>query len=148
MGLTETAIKKLREAGYLHNIGKVSLNEALLNKDPQTLTGKEEEMLQKHPAVGYRILILSEDTQELAAAVHAHHERWDGSGYPQGLKGEEIPLFARIIAVAETWATAQDGDGDAEAGREKALKAIAAGAGQNFDPQIAGLFMDRMKRQG
>jgi len=148
MGLTETAIKKLREAGYLHNIGKVSLNEALLNKDPQTLTGKEEEMLQKHPAVGYRILILSEDTQELAAAVHAHHERWDGSGYPQGLKGEEIPLFARIIAVAETWATAQDGDGDAEAGREKALKAIAAGAGQGFDPQIAGLFMDRMKRQG
>lgn len=91
LGLPEREIVLLQKAGYLHDIGKIVL---LDDGTP----GKEGEM-QQHPVIGYRILNSFEDTMDLAECVLAHHERWDGSGYLKGLKGNEIPKLARIIAL-------------------------------------------------
>jgi HD-GYP domain-containing protein (c-di-GMP phosphodiesterase class II) len=101
MGLPEPDIKKLKRAGYLHDIGKIVLEEQLLHKKP--FAEEDLEKMKQHPVVGYRILNLFDDTLDLAEPVYSHHERWNGTGYPRGLRGEEIPLLARILAVTETY---------------------------------------------
>ncbi|MPL94257.1 hypothetical protein SDC9_40407 [bioreactor metagenome] len=140
MGLPEDEIRKLREAGYLHDIGKVTLPEALPAKRPQELTEVEAELLRQHPAVGYRILNLSEDTLDLANGIYAHHECWDGSGYPKGLKGSEIPLISRVIAVADIYAQSINQE-DPEAAHEKALQAVTDARGVCLDPDIADILL-------
>lgn len=100
LGLPEEDIKRLRDAGYYHDIGKVIMAPQLLD-DSRTLTDAEWKEFRLHPTVGYRILNCFDQTVNLAEIVLAHHERWDGGGYPKGLRGEEIPLLARVVAVAE-----------------------------------------------
>lgn len=138
--LSETEVSKLSRAGYLHDIGKIVLDEGVLAKD--TLSGEELEEMQQHTVVGYRILNLFDDTLDLAEYVYSHHERWDGTGYPRGLSGEEIPLLSRIIAVSETYDRVKNrGDLHLEARKQAALDVIKGGAGTQFDPQIAELFV-------
>ncbi|MDZ7836866.1 MAG: HD domain-containing phosphohydrolase [Actinomycetota bacterium] len=103
MKLPTTEVKKLKEAGLLHDIGKIALSRDLLNLNDNMLTGEQKMNWQQHPVIGYRILNLSNQTLDLAEGVLSHHENWDGSGYPKGLKGKEIPRIARIIRVAETY---------------------------------------------
>jgi diguanylate cyclase (GGDEF)-like protein len=131
----ETEIRKLYDAGYLHDIGKIALLGSVLGKNPQSLTEAEREMVRQHPAVGYRILNLSANTLDLAESVYGHHERWNGSGYPKGLKGEEIPLHSRIIAVAEAYARIRNRHPKANSGGQ-ALKILREGSGTQFDPKI------------
>ncbi|GLC81525.1 hypothetical protein LBYZC6_36390 [Lacrimispora brassicae] len=145
MGLPETEIKKLRDGAYLHDIGKITLSESILEKTPEQLTEVEHEMIRQHPAIGYRILNLSQETLDLANGVYGHHERWDGSGYPKGLKGEEIPLFSRILSVAEAYERILNREKDRKRGTERALQAILMGSGQRYDPEIAQLFVRIMK---
>ncbi|HZK18814.1 MAG TPA: PAS domain-containing protein [Clostridia bacterium] len=102
LGLPESDIQRLAKAGLFHDIGKVILDPDLLYKD-YPLHPVEQKEVYKHPEVGYRILSYFSDTIELAEAVLAHHERWDGTGYPRGLRGEEIPLHARVISIAEVY---------------------------------------------
>ena len=147
MGLPETEIKKLRDGAYLHDIGKITLSESILEKTPEQLTEVENEMIRQHPAIGYRILNLSQETLDLANGVYGHHERWDGSGYPKGLKGEEIPLFSRILSVAEAYERILNREKDWKRGSEKALQAILMGSGQRYDPAIAQLFVRIMKEE-
>lgn len=147
LGLPEEDQRKLKEAGYLHDIGKIVLDAQILNKDTFLLPREWKEM-QKHPTVGYRILHSFDDTMYLAEAVLAHHERWDGAGYPRGLRGEEIPFLARIIAVAECydWVLCQ-AHNQGENGQEEALRIIKEQAGIQFDPQIVQAFIRMMEEQ-
>lgn len=145
MGLPESEIKMLKNAGYLHDIGKIALSDEILGKGPNApLTESEAYMFRQHPATGYRLLNLSEETLALANGVYGHHERWDGSGYPKGLKGSEIPLISRIICVAEAYERIQTRANCREESRAEALRAIQCGAGTLFDPQIAGAFLRMM----
>ncbi|MEL1135024.1 diguanylate cyclase [Desulfitobacterium sp. THU1] len=143
LGLSESEINKLKRAGYLHDIGKVILDENSLAKD--YLTEEEHEKMRQHSVVGYRILNLIDDTLDLAEYVYGHHERWDGTGYPRGLKGEQIPLIPRIISIVETYDRVLN-RGDLSLGERKkaALAVINNGAGKQFDPQIAGLLVQMM----
>ncbi|MDR7810996.1 MAG: diguanylate cyclase [Lacrimispora sp.] len=145
MELPETEIKKLRDGAYLHDIGKITLSESILEKTHEQLTEAEHEMMRQHPAIGYRILNLSQETLDLANGVYGHHECWDGSGYPKGLKGEEIPLISRILSIAEGYERILNRENNQEAGKEKALQAILNGSGQKYDPTIAELFVLIMK---
>lgn len=138
--LSEPEIRKAGKAGYLHDIGKIILDERLLSKE--LLSNEELEKIQEHSAVGYRILNLFDDTLDLAECVYAHHERWDGTGYPRGLKGEEIPLISRIIAVAETYARVlKRGTKPFEERQRLALEVVDKASGTQFDPQIAAVLI-------
>lgn len=102
LGMPKVMQSKLKTAGLLHDIGKIGVSEDVLNK-PGKLTNEEFEEIQKHPEIGFRILEASGNMQEISECVLSHHERWDGNGYPRGLKGEEISIEARIIAIADTY---------------------------------------------
>ncbi len=138
--LSETEISKLSRAGYLHDIGKITLADSLLTSD--FMNEDEIETLRQHSVVGYRILSLFDDTLDLAEYVYGHHERWDGTGYPRGLKGEQIPLLSRIISVSETYdRVLHKGDIPFEDRKLAGLDVIKNGAGTQFDPQIAESFI-------
>ena len=142
--LSDTEVSKLSRAGYLHDIGKIVLDEAVLNKE--SLSPEELEKMQQHSVVGYRILNLFDDTLDLAEYVYGHHERWDGAGYPRGLKGEQIPLLSRIITVVETYDRVLNrGELSLDERKLAALDVIKNGAGTQFDPQIAELFIRIME---
>lgn len=138
MNLSEIEIRRLKEAGLLHDIGKVVLDENLLNKG-SVLTDEELRQIKRHPVVGYRILNLFDDTLDLAEAILSHHERWDGEGYPKGLKGEEIPKLARVIAVAGHYDAMLSMYG---ATREEAIEDIREQSGAIFDPNIVNIFTE------
>lgn len=139
--LAETEISKLCRAGYLHDIGKIVLDQSILSKD--SFTDEELEKIQQHSAVGFRILSLFDDTLDLAEYVYGHHERWDGTGYPRGLKGEEIPLISRIISVTETYDRVFERNHlPLEERTTEALEKIRNGIGNRFDPRIAKLFIE------
>lgn len=137
--LSEAELSRLQRAAYLHDIGKVMVDDELLEG---TLTDEDKERMQQHSVYGYRILSLFDDTLDLAEYVYSHHERWDGTGYPRGLKGEAIPLLSRIILVVETYErTLNKGSVPTEASRAEALSVVREGSGSKFDPQIAELFL-------
>jgi response regulator RpfG family c-di-GMP phosphodiesterase len=146
LNLMETEVNKLKRAGYLYNIGKIVLDEDILTKE--SLSTEEFEKMQQHPAVGYRILSLFDDTLDLAEYVYAHHERWDGNGYPRGVKGEQIPLLSRIIAIAETYNhVLNSGNLTLKDRKLAALDVINNSAGTQFDPQIVKLFVQMIKSE-
>ena len=147
LGLSEGKLKKLKEVARLHDIGKIVLEPNILNKN-HLLTMEEWNEVKRHPIIGYRILNSFDDTVDLAESVLAHHEQWDGTGYPKGLRGEEIPLLARIIAVVESYERmTHDSDNTKARTREGALKELRDNAGRQFDPMLAELFA-RMIEEG
>ncbi len=144
--LSGAEIRKLRQAGSLHDIGKLVLDESIMVKD--RFTDEESAKIQQHPLYGYRILSLFDDTLDIAEYVYNHHERWDGTGHPKGLRGEQIPLLSRIIAIAEAYERvlySQRLPADDRA--QAAVRFISDGAGTQFDPQIAGIFMQMVEQQ-
>ncbi len=144
MNLSDAKVRKLKEAGFLHDIGKIVLQENLLcNKG--SMTEEQQQKLQQHSIIGYRILNLFHDTMDLAEVVLNHHENWDGSGYPKGLKGEEIPKLSRIIKIAESYDTMINGKYKEAMSKEESLKEIKRQSGIIFDPQIVDVFIDLMK---
>ncbi len=102
MGLTEKEVEVVRMSGLLHDIGKIGVSDAVLSK-PGKLEPKEFDEIKKHPELGYHILKGIHQFKPMLPGVRYHHESWDGSGYPEGLAGEEIPLIARILAVADAF---------------------------------------------
>lgn len=141
MNLPLVEIRRLKEVGFLHDIGKVVLDENLLNKNVVP-TEKELKEMKQHPVVGYRILNSFDDTLDLAEPTLSHHERWNGSGYPKGLKGEEIPKLARIIAVAEYYDTLTNKQNSNSISEEEAIKELQRQAGVRFDPEIVNIFTE------
>ena len=144
LNLMPEELRALKDAGYLHDIGKIALDRELLSAGPDA-TERELREVRRHPIVGFRILTAFDDTVDLAPAVLAHQERWDGCGYPKGLRGEEIPLSARIIAVSETYERRAHDGGNTEEAREEAIRFVLREAGSRFDPRIAEAFANMMR---
>ncbi len=141
MNFTNEEIKQIRIAGLMHDIGKIVINNAILEKK-DSLTNEEWDEMKKHSEVGYRILGSVNKFSEIAEYVLAHQERYDGEGYPQGLKGDNIPLQSRIIAVAAAFdAMISDRSYKPKMTEEEALLEIKKNAGTQFDPEIAKLFI-------
>lgn len=143
MNLSETKLKKLKDAGFYHDIGKIVFDDHLLNHE-KPFSEKEIREIEDHTVIGYRILNLFEDTLDFADEVYSHHEKWDGSGYPKGLKGKEIPLLARIISLVESYDTMVNWERDNPDCRMKAIKMIEEGSGIDFDPEIVEIFIKMM----
>ena len=101
LGLSEGSVSLITHAAHLHDIGKMGISDNVLGK-PGKLTDEEFSIIKQHPVIGAKILMQSNYTHELVQIVLHHHERFDGRGYPEGLKGEEIPIGARIIAIADS----------------------------------------------
>jgi len=102
MGLDPREVQNFQLGGYFHDVGKIGIRDAVLLK-PGALTPEERAIIQTHPSVGYQILAPIGLPQEVLQAVVGHHERLDGSGYPFGLRGEEVPLAARVVTVADVY---------------------------------------------
>ncbi|UOO38285.1 diguanylate cyclase [Oscillospiraceae bacterium CM] len=143
LNLPETQLTQLRSAGFLHDIGKICFSNNVLNK-VGPLNELETVEFKQHPAVGYRILNLFDNTLNLADSVYSHHEWWDGNGYPRGLKGSEIPLVARIVAVADQYDSLTSTYSDDPLSQEEALKRMQEKAGVKLDPQIVDVFINMM----
>lgn len=143
MQLSNKDIRRLKEAGYLHNIGKIALDERII-KNIEVLTEDEIKEIKKYPVVGYRILNLFDNTLDLAEAVFTHQERWDGAGYPKGLKGNEIPKLARIISVAEGFDSMTNELNKNSVGKNEAIKKIKEQSGVKYDPEVVDVFIKMM----
>jgi diguanylate cyclase (GGDEF)-like protein len=139
---SETEINTLNLVGFLHDIGKIAIEEGILNK-PGILNEGEFEMIRQHPEIGCRIIRSAYEVSEIAEAILYHHERWDGSGYPEGIRGETIPKFARIIAIADSFdAMTSERTYKSIMTTEEAAKEILANAGRQYDPVIARVFVE------
>ncbi|RKF21335.1 two-component system response regulator [Alginatibacterium sediminis] len=148
MGLDKIWCDRLLNASPMHDLGKIGIEDAILKK-PGKLDGDEWETMKQHPRFGADIL--SGDESELMRMAHdialTHHEKWDGSGYPQGLKGEEIPLSARIVAVADVFDALTTARPYKEAWSiEKACSVISQDAGTHFDPDVVEVFESIMDK--
>ncbi len=140
MGLSEEEIETIRLAGLLHDIGKIGIPDEILLK-PGPLTPEEWAIMRTHPTIGAQILRPLRRLQPVAEIVEAHHERWDGSGYPKGLKGEEIPIGARILAVVDSYGAMIDRRVYHEPiSREAAIAEIRAASGRLYDPKVVRAF--------
>jgi response regulator RpfG family c-di-GMP phosphodiesterase len=142
LGWGSRPCQRLSLAAKLHDIGKVGVPEAILNK-PGRLTPEEYRRVQEHPVIGQRIVERIIRNKEILAAVRGHHERFDGKGYPDGLRGEGIPVLARLIAVVDCF----DALTSCRAYREalavpEALEMLRASAGSCFDPLFARTFIE------
>ncbi|NLY47261.1 MAG: diguanylate cyclase [Tissierella sp.] len=141
MNLPGTDARKVADAGYYHDIGKIVLDTNILNKHGK-FKGEEKEEMKRHPLIGYRILNLFDETMNIAEIVLAHHERWNGTGYPKGLKGEEIPLFARIVSVAKGYDSLTNRVDGSGLTHEEAIEEIKSQSGLKFDPSVVEIFME------
>jgi HD-GYP domain-containing protein (c-di-GMP phosphodiesterase class II) len=146
MGLSEKECREIFHAAILHDIGKIGIREDVLNYEGP-LDQEKFSHMKTHPEIGARILGVVKDFDKIRLMVRAHHERYDGSGYPDGLKGLETPLGARIIAVADVYdALTTDRPYRAAWKMEKALQVIQENAGSQFDPQVVPIFISIMKQ--
>ena len=137
MGKSEEECRKVYYAGMLHDVGKIGITDAIINKKAN-LTPEEYEEIKKHPVLGNQILSSIPDYPYISIGAHYHHERYDGSGYPDGLKGEEIPEIARIISVADAYDTLSSNRIYRKAAPQQLIREqIVEGAGTQFDPEIA-----------
>ena len=145
MGLSGDELRGIHTGALLHDIGKLGIPEHILAK-PGKLTPDEYEKIKAHPAIGSMILEPVRFPWPVLPAVRSHHERWDGKGYPDGLKGEQIPLAGRIMAVADVYdALTSDRSYREGWAHEKACSYICENAGTHFDPVVVGAFLDVMQ---
>lgn len=142
MKLDQDEINQIRTAGLIHDIGKMGIDEKILNK-PGALNQEEWKEIQRHPEIGYRILSSVNEFSEMANCILEHHERWDGRGYPKGLKGEEISLQGRIVAVADSFdAMTSDRTYRKGLAPDEAIAEIKRCAGTHFDPLVAKILVE------
>lgn len=131
----------ITRGALLHDIGKMAVADSILMKEG-VLTDEERQLMRKHPVSAYEMLSNITYLKPALDIPYCHHERWDGSGYPRGLKGTQIPLEARIFAVADTWdALAHDRRYHQAWSREEVCTHIKAGAGSHFDPEVVAVFL-------
>ena len=141
LGLSDFQLDELEVLSMLHDIGKVGIDERILMK-PGKLTDEEWTEMKKHPEMGYRIAHTVPELSAVSEYILSHHERWDGKGYPRNLKGEEIPLLARILTVVDSFdAMTQDRPYRKAISVEEAKKELFDNAGTQFDPHIVEIFL-------
>jgi|GEM_PF-559043 len=142
LGLSAKEVEELSLVAALHDIGKIAVPVEILNK-PGPLTPEEWDVMKRHPETGYRIAQSARELVHISDCILSHHECWNGKGYPQGLKGEEISLYARIIAVADSYDVMTHNRPYKKAiSHTKALEEIKRCAGTQFDPEISRLFIN------
>jgi putative two-component system response regulator len=142
IGLKEEELDVLRKGALLHDIGKIGVPDAILLK-PGKLVSEEFEIMKRHVIIGYRICRDMRSLRGSLSIIRYHHERWDGTGYPDGLKGEEIPLFARIVAVADAYdAMTSDRPYRKAHPSEIALETLESEAGKQWDPEIVKIALE------
>src|SRR4051794_7928511 len=145
MGLDEAELEALRTAAVLHDIGKLAVPEHIISK-PGRLTPEEFQKVQAHPVVGAEILERVDFPYGVVPIVRCHHERWDGSGYPSGLKREEIPIGARILSVVDCFdALASDRQYRKAMSTDEAIQVVIRSAGKDFDPQVVSLLASKYR---
>ena len=148
LGWDEEQVRALRWGAYLHDLGKIAIPDRILHKNGP-LDAQEQHVIRSHTAVGYEMLqdlyFLPAETLDL---VRYHHERWDGTGYPSGLRGTNIPDSARIFSIVDVYdALTSERPYKAAWSRERALQEIRAGAGAHFDPQYVDAFLHLMAEE-
>lgn len=141
LGLGLADLDDLQLLSKLHDIGKIGIDDRILNK-PGKLTDEEWKMMKQHPEIGYRIALSTPQLEHIAKYILHHHERWDGAGYPRGLKGDTIPLLSRILAIVDAYdAMTEDRVYRQAMSHQCALEEIKRQAGTQFDPQLSDLFI-------
>jgi putative nucleotidyltransferase with HDIG domain len=147
MNISEAQLTHIRQGALLHDIGKMGVPDNILLK-ADTLTDEEWEKMRKHPDFAYEMLSSIRYLQPALDIPYCHHEKWDGSGYPRGLKGAEIPIAARIFAVADVWdAITSDRPYRNSWSKEAALEYIKEQSGKYFDPQVVEWFLELISNQ-
>ncbi|MEI6092473.1 MAG: HD-GYP domain-containing protein, partial [bacterium] len=147
IGLNADDLKKLEISAVLHDIGKLGIPDKILKK-PGRLTKKEYEIMQQHSANGEKLLDGIKNLEKYKKYIRAHHERYDGFGYPDGLKGSEIPLISRIIFVADTFdAITSDRPYRKGLSVEVAIDELTKCSGTQFDPRIVEAFLNILNRE-
>ena len=147
IGLDEETLRVLNDAGVLHDIGKIGIKDDILLK-PQPLTPDEEKIMQQHAVIGEAIVKPVRSLQKVVLLVRHHHERYDGAGYPAGLRGEAIPLGARILAVADTYdAMVTDRPYRKRLSVEDTKRELKKGAGSQHDPAVVDALLRVLERK-
>jgi putative two-component system response regulator len=148
LGLNERQLLLLRQGALLHDIGKIGVSESVLAK-PGTLSPEEWDEMRRHPIIGERICAPLRLAADLRPIVRHHHEKWDGSGYVDGLAGEQIPFLARVISLVDAFDAMTTDRVYRRAYRfDDVLYQLHDGAGSQFDPAIAPAFVALLKREG
>jgi HD-GYP domain-containing protein (c-di-GMP phosphodiesterase class II) len=141
-------VELIRQAAMLHDLGKVGISDKILHKKSK-LSKEEFEEIKRHPQIGVDIIRSIHSLRPVIPAVMHHHERWDGKGYPHGLKMLQIPLIARIISIADVYqALTSDRPYRKAYSKEKALGIIKKGSGTQFDPDIVNSFCEVLQEDG
>ena len=141
LGWDKAEVDAIRTEGLLHDIGKIGITDPVLNK-PGRLTDYEFELVKEHTTVGHHILMGSKTLRSAADVALWHHERWDGTGYPDGLKGTEIPLHARVVAIADSYdAMRSRRVYSGEMDPDEIRRELEAGRGTQFDPDLLDAFL-------
>jgi HD-GYP domain-containing protein (c-di-GMP phosphodiesterase class II) len=144
LGLSSVEQREMNLLAVLHDIGKIAIPTDILMK-PSCLTKNEWEMMKRHPEIGERIARSVPDLVSIAEAILAHHERWDGTGYPQGLAEKQIPLFSRILAIADAYDVMINGRVYKKAiNHREAVEEIKNCAGTQFDPELVKPFVEAL----
>lgn len=147
MSVSNETMDALRLAGLLHDVGKIGVPDHIVSK-PGKLTPEEYEVMKSHVTISALIINGLPNLQDILDAVAYHHERWDGTGYPQGLRGEKIPFLGRVLAIADAYSAMTMGRPyRAAKSIEDALAEILDKAGTQFDPSLAKTFVEAMKRE-
>ena len=146
MGLPQDRVRVIARGAFLHDVGKMAIPDAILRK-PGRLSPEEQEIMRQHARLGYQMLRKIPFLHEAANIVYSHQERFDGSGYPRGLKGDQIPLGARIFAVADTFdAMTSDRPYRAAQSISSGRREIERQSGKQFDPEIVKVFQSISER--
>jgi response regulator RpfG family c-di-GMP phosphodiesterase len=146
MGVSEMEVVHIRRGALLHDIGKIGVPDTILLKTG-ALTNEERDVMRQHPRIGYDFLFPIEYLKHSMDIPYCHHEHWDGSGYPRGLAGEEIPLSARIFSVVDNFdAIVSDRPYRPAHTQEYAMQFIEEQSGKVFDPRVVTYFLAMMAR--
>lgn len=147
LGLYKDETERIKQAAMLHDLGKIGISEKILLKETK-LSKKEFDIIKKHPQIGVDIIRPIKFLHSIISLIFYHHERWDGKGYPSGLRGEDIPIGARIIAIADVYqALISDRPYRKALSKAEAVKTIKNGAGTQFDPHIVRVFLKILKKE-
>ena len=144
LGFSDEEIQVLKTVGLLHDIGKIAVDDNILNKEGK-LTDDEFDAIKRHPEIGYRIVNASSDMSDIAKYILYHHERWDGKGYPKGLKANEIPIQSRIIAIADAYDAMTSNRSYRKALDEDwAIQELKQNVNIQFDQKLVSIFIEKV----
>ena len=147
MNLPDTVVRYIEYAALLHDMGKIGISDTILLKKGK-LTDEEQKIIRQHPIIGYKIILPIKYLYPIAPLVLYHHERYDGTGYPEGLSGEEIPLGARIVSIIDAFdAMTSDRPYRKAPSVKTAVNELKKGMGKQFDPKIVKIFLDILSRE-